>query len=152
MKKILTIFLLTFNSLSAEEVTPLNFTDINRLLMDDNLTYKLLEDCVALNSAVTELIKDEHPKLANEFYDSANYLYPFGILTLKKIKKLKKKDAEKEFYIRVVKRTDDYMKFMRENGKKNKSYFKGTFLGTDLNYCNEIRAAIKVSVSESKQN
>jgi len=41
---------------------------------------------------------------------------------------------------------------MRENGKKNKSYFKGTFLGTDLNYCNEIRAAIKVSVSESKQN
>tara|TARA_B100000941_G_C28466258_1_gene533728 strand:+ start:109 stop:471 length:363 start_codon:yes stop_codon:yes gene_type:complete len=120
--------------------------------MDDNLTYKLLEDCVALNSAVTELIKDEHPKLANEFYDSANYLYPFGILTLKKIKKLKKKDAEKEFYIRVVKRTDDYMKFMRENGKKNKSYFKGTFLGTDLNYCNEIRAAIKVSVSESKQN
>ena len=152
MKKILIIFLLTFNSLSAEEVTPLNFTDINRLLMDDNLTYKLLEDCVALNSAVTELIKDEHPKLANEFYDSANYLYPFGILTLKKIKKLKKKDAEKEFYIRVVKRTDDYMKFMRENGKKNKSYFKGTFLGTDLNYCNEIRAAIKVSVSESKQN
>jgi len=152
VKKILIIFLLTFNSLSAEEVTPLNFTDINRLLMDDNLTYKLLEDCVALNSAVTELIKDEHPKLANEFYDSANYLYPFGILTLKKIKKLKKKDAEKEFYIRVVKRTDDYMKFMRENGKKNKSYFKGTFLGTDLNYCNEIRAAIKVSVSESKQN
>ena len=152
MKKILIIFLLTFNSLSAEEVTPLNFTDINRLLMDDNLTYKLLEDCVALNSAVTELIKDEHPKLANEFYDSANYLYPFGILTLKKIKKLKKKDAEKEFYIRVVKRTDDYMKFMKENGKKNKSYFKGTFLGTDLNYCNEIRAAIKVSVSESKQN
>ena len=152
MKKILIIFLLTFNSLSAEEVTPLNFTDINRLLMDDNLTYRLLEDCVALNSAVTELIKDEHPKLANEFYDSANYLYPFGILTLKKIKKLKKKDAEKEFYIRVVKRTDDYMKFMKENGKKNKSYFKGTFLGTDLNYCNEIRAAIKVSVSESKQN
>ncbi len=152
MKKILIIFLLTFNSLSAEEVTPLNFTDINHLLMDDNLTYKLLEDCVALNSAVTELIKHEHPKLANEFYDSANYLYPFGILTLKKIKKLKKKDAEKEFYIRVVKRTDDYMKFMRENGKKNKSYFKGTFLGTDLNYCNEIRAAIKVSVSESKQN
>ena len=38
MKKILIIFLLTFNSLSAEEVTPLNFTDINHLLMDDNLT------------------------------------------------------------------------------------------------------------------
>ena len=148
MKKILIIFLFTFNSLSAEEVLPLNFTDINKLLMDDNLTYKLLEDCVAINSAVTELIKKDHPKLANEFYDSANYLYPFGILTLKKIKGLSKKDAEKEFYIRVVGRTGDYIDFMKKNGKKNKSYFKGTFLGTDLNYCNEIRAAIKISISE----
>ena len=61
---------------------------------------------------------------------------------------MSKKDAEKEFYIRVVGRTSDYIEFMKKNGKKNKSYFKGTFLGTDLNYCNEIRAAIKISVSE----
>jgi hypothetical protein len=40
---------------------------------------------------------------------------------------------------------------MKENGAVNKSFFKGTFLGDDLNYCNEIRAAIETTISESKQ-
>ena len=40
---------------------------------------------------------------------------------------------------------------MKENGAINKSFFKGTFLGDDLNFCNEIRGAIEVSISHSKK-
>ena len=152
MKKILIIFLFTFNSLSAEEVTPLNFTDINHLLMDDNLTYKIIKGCVSLNSAVTEIIKEEHPDLANEFFKSANYLYPFGILVLKKIKNTTRQAAEKEFFFGVDNLTNDYMSFMRQNGVINQSFFKGTFIGDDLNFCNEIRAAIETTISETKKN
>ena len=152
MKKLLIFFFLIFSPLHAEDIKPLNFIQLNQLLLDDTLTYKLIKSCVALNSAVTELIKEDYPELANEFFESANYLYPFGILTLVKIKKIEKKDAEKEFYLHVAKQTNSYIEFMKKNGEKNKSFFKGTFLGTDLNYCNEIRAAIKVSISDNNKN
>ena len=46
--------------------------------------------------------------------------------------------------------TDDYINFINENGKENKSFFKGTFIGDDLNFCNEIRAAIENSVNATK--
>ena len=62
------------------------------------LTYKIIKGCVSLNSAVTEIIKEEHPDLANEFFKSANYLYPFGILVLKKIKKQLEKMLKKNFF------------------------------------------------------
>ena len=74
----------------AENISPMANYNVSQLLQDDNLTYKVIKGCVSLNSAVTELIKEEHPDLANEFFKSANYLYPFGILVLKKIKSINK--------------------------------------------------------------
>ena len=47
--------------------------------------------------------------------------------------------------------TNNYMNFMIKNGKATESFFKGTFLGEDLNYCNEIRAAIETTISETKK-
>ena len=85
----------------------------------------------------------------NEFFKSANYLYPFGILVLKKIKNIENKEAEKEFLSSVDSLTNDYMNFMIQNGVINESFFKGTFLGDDLNFCNEIRAAIETTIKES---
>jgi len=151
MKKILIILLFITTPLRAEKIEQLSWFNLQELLEDDKLTYKIIKSCVSLNSAVTELIKEKHPDLANEFFKTANYLYPFGILVLKKIKNIKKLDAEKEFLIDVDNLTNNYMKFMRENGVINKSFFKGTFLGDDLNYCNEIRAAIETTISESKK-
>ena len=151
MKKLIIIFLFIASPLQAEKIEQLSWYNLQELLEDDKLTYKIIKSCVSLNSAVTELIKEEHPDLANEFFKTANYLYPFGILVLKKIKNIKKLDAEKEFLIDVDSLTNNYMKFMRENGVINKSFFKGTFLGDDLNYCNEIRAAIETTISESKK-
>jgi len=151
MKKILIILLFIASPLQAEKIEQLSWYNLQELLEDDKLTYKIIKSCVSLNSAVTELIKDEHPDLANDFFKSANFLYPFGILVLKKIKNINNKEAEKEFLHSVDGLTNDYMTFMRKNGVINQSFIKGTFLGDDIAFCNEIRSAIEITLSESKK-
>ena len=151
MKKILIILLFIASPLQAEKIEQLSWYNLQELLEDDKLTYKIIKSCVSLNSAVTELIKDEHPDLANDFFKSANFLYPFGILVLKKINNINNKEAEKEFLSSVDSLTNDYMDFMRKNGVINQSFIKGTFLGDDIAFCNEIRSAIEITLSESKK-
>ena len=151
MKKLIIILLFITSPLQAEKIERLGFYNLQEILQDDNLTYKIIKGCVSLNSAVTEIIKDEHPDLAKEFFKSANYLYPFGILVLKKIKKINNKEAEKKFLSSVDNLTNDYMDFMVQNGVINQSFIEGTFLGDDLNFCNEIRSAIEITISESKK-
>ena len=152
MKKILIILLFICTSLQAEKIEQLSWFNLQEILEDDKLTYKIIKSCVSLNSAVTELIKKEHPKLAKEFFQTANYLYPFGILVLKKIKNTTREGAEKEFFLSVDSLTNDYMSFMRQNGVINQSFFKGTFLKDDIAFCNEIRSAIEITISESSKN
>ena len=152
MKRILIILLFITSPLQAEKIEKLSWYNVQELLEDDNLTYKVIKGCVSINSAVTELIKEEHPDLANEFFKSANYLYPFGILVLKKIKNINNKEAEKEFLSSVDSLTNDYMDFMIKNGENKKSFIEGTFLGDDLTFCNEIRSAIEITISESPKN
>ena len=151
MKRIiLIIFLLICNNSNAEKIQRLGFYNLQEILEDDNLTYKILKGCVSMNSAVTQIIKKEYPDLANEFFQTANYLYPFGILVLKKVKNIERQEAEKIYFFEIKDLTDNYIKFIRENGVVNQSFFKGTFLGDDLNFCNEIRAAIETTITESK--
>jgi len=149
MKKLLVILLFITTPLQAEKIEQLSWYNLQELLEDDKLTYKIIKSCVSLNSAVTELIKEEHPDLAKEFFKSANYLYPFGILVLKKLKNINNKEAEKEFLYSIDSLTKDYMNFMVQNGVINKSFIKGTFLGDDINFCNEIRSAIEITLKES---
>ena len=151
MKKIIIILLFICTPLFAGKIEQLSWYNIQELLEDDKLTYKIIKSCVSINSAVTELIKEEHPDLANEFFKSANYLYPFGILVLKKINNINNKEAEKEFLSSVDSLTNDYMDFMIKNGKTTESFLKGTFLGDDIVYCNDIRSAIEITISESKK-
>tara|TARA_B100000614_G_scaffold44195_1_gene37200 strand:- start:1477 stop:1941 length:465 start_codon:yes stop_codon:yes gene_type:complete len=146
------VSLLICNFSYAQKIERLGFYNLQEILEDDNLTYKILKGCVSMNSAVTEVIKKDYPDLANEFFQSANYLYPFGILVLKKVRKIEHKEAEKTYFFEIKNLTEDYVKFINENGKENQSFFKGTFLGDDLNFCNEIRAAIENSIKASKSN
>ena len=150
MKRLIIILLFITNPVQAEKIEQLSWYNLQELLEDDKLTYKIIKSCVSINSALTELIKEEDPNLANEFFKSANYLYPFGILVLKKIKKINNKAAEKEFLSSVDSLTNDYMDFMMQNSVVNQSFIQGTFLGDDLNFCNEIRSAIETTISESK--
>ena len=149
--KILFVSLLIFNFANAEKIERLGFYNLQEILEDDNLTYKILKGCVSMNSAVTEVIRKDYPDLANEFFQTANYLYPFGILVLKKVRNIENLEAEKTYFLEINNLTDDYINFINENGKENKSFFKGTFLGDDLNFCNEIRAAIENSVNATKK-
>lgn len=151
MKKVLIIFLFFFTPLQAEKVERLGFYNIQELLEDDNLTYKIIKNCVSLNSAITEITKEDHPELSKSFFETANYLYPFGILTLAKIKKKNYQDVEKEYLNSVSAKVSDYMEFMKKNGASNQSFIKGTFIGDDLNFCNEIRSAIEITISETKK-
>ena len=149
--KILFFLLLVNNFANAEKIERLGFYNLQEILEDDNLTYKILKGCVSMNSAVTEVIRKDYPDLANEFFQTANYLYPFGILVLKKVRNIENLEAEKTYFLEINNLTDDYINFINENGKENKSFFKGTFIGDDLNFCNEIRAAIENSVSATKK-
>jgi hypothetical protein len=88
MKKLSIIFLLFSTIAFGEKIERLGFYNIQELLEDDNLTYKIIKSCVSLNSAITEITREDHPELSKSFFATANYLYPFGILTLAKIKKL----------------------------------------------------------------
>jgi hypothetical protein len=151
MKKLIIIFLFFTTSLFAEKVERLGYYNIQELLEDDNLTYKIIKSCVSLNSAITEITREDYPDLSKSFFASANYLYPFGILTLAKIKGLNYKDVEKEFLDSVTSQVSDYMDFMKKNGVENQSFIKGTFIGDDLNFCNEIRSAIEITIAETKK-
>ena len=151
MKKLIIIFLIFTTSLFAEKVERLGFYNLQELLEDDNLTYKIIKSCVSLNSAITEITKEDYPELSKSFFETANYLYPFGILTLAKIKKMNYGDVEKEYLDSVSTQVSDYMDFMKENGVTNQSFIKGTFIGDDLNFCNEMRSAIETTISETKK-
>ena len=151
MKKLIIILLFITTSLQAEKIEQLSWYNLQELLEDDKLTYKIIKSCVSLNSAITELIQEEHPDLAHEFFKSANYLYPFGLLVIKKIKNINNKEAEKEFLLSVDSLTNDYKDFMVQNGVVNQSFINGTFLGDDIAFCNEIRSAIEITISESKK-
>ena len=59
--------------------------------------------------------------------------------------------AEKEYSNSVGVQVSDYMDFMKENGVANQSFIKGTFIGDDLNFCNEIRSAIEITIAETKK-
>ena len=149
IKKLFVILFLFLNSLNVQAIQPLSSNSIEELLMDENANHIVLEGCISLYSAVTELTKKKYPKLASEFYESANTLYPYGIISLSQIKKTSYEEVENLFFYNVTNLTNEYIDEMNENGKKNGSYFKGSFLGDDLFFCNEVAKSIKLIIMES---
>ena len=61
------------------------------------------------------------------------------------------KDVEKEFMDKVSTQTSDYINFMKKNGVEKQSFIKDTFIGDDLDFCNEMRSAIEITISESEK-
>ena len=126
MKKFFFIFLLIFvskNSLSEEDIKPLTNYTFNDVVESQEVNYIIIEGCVSLYSAITELTKKRYPDLANQFFEIANTIYPYGIIALSKLKNLSYEDAEKKFYVKVNNLTEQYMIEMNKNGKKTGSYF-----------------------------
>ena len=149
MKKLFVILFLILTSLKVQAIEPLSHNALEKLLVDVDANHNVLKGCISLYSAVTELTRERYPKLANEFYESANTLYPYGIISLSQIKKIPYEEAEIFFFHNVTNLTKEYTEEMIKNGKKNGSYFKGSFLGDDLFFCNEVSKSIKLIITES---
>ena len=149
MKKIFIILFLVSSSLSAQTIKSLTNYSIEELLENDQANHFVLEGCISLYSALTELIKKKYPDLANQFYEIANTLYPYGIISLSKTKKITYQEAEKYFFDNVSNLTNQYIDEMNKNGKLNGSYFKGSFLADDLSFCHEVTRHLQLVIMES---
>ena len=149
LKKLFILILFFSNSLVAQTVKPLTNYSMDELLMDDKAHHIVLEGCISLYSAVTELTRDRYPELGNQFYEMANTIYPYGIISLSKINNISYKEAGKIFFNNVDTLTSKYINEMNKNGKKNGSYFKGSFLGDDLFFCHEVTKSLQLIVLES---
>jgi hypothetical protein len=149
MKKVFIIILFISNPLVAQTIKPLTNYSFENIIENDEASHLVLEGCISLYSAVTELTKDRYPELGNQFYEMANTIYPYGIISLSKINSISYKEAEIFFFDNVETLTDKYIDEMNKNGKKNGSYFKGSFLGDDLFFCNEVTKSLQLIVLES---
>ena len=149
MKKVFIIILFISNPLVAQTIKPLTNYSFENIIENDEARHLVLEGCISLYSAVTELTKDRYPELGNQFYEMANTIYPYGIISLSKINSISYKEAEIFFFDNVETLTDKYIAEMNKNGKKNGSYFIGSFLGDDLFFCNEVTKSLQLIVLES---
>ena len=149
MKKLYIFIFFISSSLIAQTIQPLTNYSFERIVENNEASHKILEGCVSLYSAVTELTKNKYPELGNQFYEMANTIYPYGIISLSKINNISYKEAEKKFFNNVDSLTDQYIDEMNKNGKKNGSYFKGSFLGDDLTFCHEVTKYLQMMILES---
>ena len=127
MKKVFIIILFISNSLFAQTMKPLTNYSFENIIENYEAGHLILEGCISLYSAVTELTINKYPELGNQFYEMANTIYPYGIISLSKINNISYKDAEKFFFDDVNVLTDKYKDEMNKNGKKNGSFFRGSF-------------------------
>jgi len=153
--KIFILFIVTFflTPVLAQSIKPLKDYSFSEVVEKDEVNYLIIEGCVSLYSAVIELTKSEYPDLASDFFEIANTIYPYGIISLSKIKNISYENAEKKFFEKVSNLSEQYIQLMNDNGKKTGSFLKGSFLGEDLRYCHDVTSSLQLLISESlKEN
>ena len=149
IKKILIIFLFFSNYLFAQTIEPLKNYSLENILENDEINYKILEGCISIYLAVTELTKERYPDLGDQFFEMTETLNPYGIIALSKIQDKPYNEVEKIFFNNVTNLRDKYIDEMNKNGKLNGSYFKGSFLGDDLTFCYETTKYLRLAIMES---
>ena len=149
MKKLFIIFLFYSNYLLAQTIEPLKNYSLENILENDEINYNILEGCISLYSAITELTIERYPDLGDQFFEMTETLKPYGIIALSKIKKKSYNEVENLFFNNVSNLKDQYIDEMNKNGKLNGSYFKGSFLGDDLTFCYETTRYLRLAIMES---
>ena len=149
IKKIFIILLFFSNYLFAQTIEPLTNYSFENIVEDNEANYKILEGCISIYSAVTELTREKYPDLGNQFSEMTETLNPYGIIALSKIHGKTYKEAENIFFNNVSSLKDQYIDEMNKNGKLNGSYFKGSFLGDDLSFCYEVTRYLQLVIKES---
>ena len=149
MKKIFIIFLFFSNYLFAQTIEPLKNYSLENILENDEINYKILEGCISIYSAITELTRKRYPDLGDQFFEMTETLNPYGIIALSKIQEKPYNEVEIIFFNNVTSLRDKYIDEMNKNGKLNGSYFKGSFLGDDLTFCYETTKYLRLAIMES---
>ena len=149
MKKLFVVLFLIFNSLKVQAIEPLKNYSLENILENDEINHKILEGCISLYMAVTELTRERYPDLGNQFSEMNETLNPYGIISLSKIQGQPYNEAKKIFFNNVSNLKDQYIDGMNKNGKLNGSYFKGSFLGDDLSFCYEVTRYLQLAIMES---
>ena len=149
IKKIFIILLFFSNYLFAQTIEPLTNYSFENIVEDNEANYKILEGCISIYLAVTELTIERYPDLGNQFSEMTETLNPYGIIALSKIQGKTYKEAENIFFNNVSSLKDQYIDEMNKNGKLNGSYFKGSFLGDDLSFCYEVTRYLQLVIKES---
>ena len=127
MKKIFIIFLFFSNYLFAQTIEPLKNYSLENILENDEINYKILEGCISIYSAVTELTRERYPDLGDQFFEMTETLNPYGIIALSKIQEKPYNEVEIIFFNNVTSLRDKYIDEMNKNGKLHGSYFNGSF-------------------------
>ncbi|SVC31041.1 uncharacterized protein METZ01_LOCUS283895 [marine metagenome] len=149
MKKLFVVLFLIFNSLKVQAIEPLKNYSLENILENDEINYKILEGCISLYMAVTELTRERYPDLGDQFSEMTETLNPYGIISLSKMQGQPYNEAKNIFFNNVSNLKDQYIDEMNKNGKLNGSYFKGSFLGDDLSFCYEVTRYLQLAIMES---
>ena len=149
MKKLFVILFLILTFSKVQAIEPLKNNSLENILENDEINYKILEGCISIYSAVTELTKEKYPDLGDQFFEMTETLNPYGIIALSKIQGKTYKEAENIFFNNVSSLKDQYIDEMNKNGKLNGSYFKDSFLGDDLTFCYETTKYLRLAIMES---
>ena len=149
MKKLFVILFLILTFSNIQAIEPLKNNSLENILENDEINYKILEGCISIYSAVTELTRERYPDLGDQFFEMTETLNPYGIIALSKIQEKPYNEVEIIFFNNVTSLKDKYIDEMNKNGKLNGSYFKGSFLGDDLTFCYEITKYLRLAIMES---
>ena len=142
-------FLLISFATFGQNLTPLRNYTFDQVAKNEEVNYIIIEGCVSLYSAMTELTKKKYPDLASQFFEIANIVYPYGIISLQKIRNIPSEEAEKLFFDKVSKLTIRYVDEMNAIGKKTGSFFEGSFFGEDLKFCQEVTSSLNLLIQEN---
>ena len=149
MKKLFVILFLVLITSQVQALEPLKNNSLENILENDEINYKILEGCISLYTAVTELTRERYPDIGDQFSEITETLNPYGILALSKIQGQPYNEAKKIFFNNVSDLKNQYIDEMNKNGKLNGSYFKGSFLGEDLSFCYEVTSYFQLAIKES---
>ena len=122
---------------------------MENIFENDEKNYKILEGCISLYMAVTELTRERYPDLGGQFSEMTETLNPYGIIALSKMQGQPYNEAKNIFFNNVSDLKKQYIDVMNKNGKLNGSYFKGSFLGEDLTFCYEVTRYLQLAIMES---
>ena len=118
MKNIFTIFLFFSNYLFAQTIEPLKNYSLENILENDEINYKILEGCISIYSAITELTRKRYPDLGDQFFEMTETLNPYGIIALSKMQGQPYNDAKNIFFNNVSDLKKQYIDVILETLRK----------------------------------